>query len=120
MEVYYEHNKKQISFLVGILLPYPHCLFYIWCSFFITMFSRIYRYDAYRTIYRNRYSSISIYLWQLAPINTPITLAIYENQSEEKESPAGCSADKRKQSLCADQRLRATVILKEMLFRDRH
>lgn len=85
MEVYYEHNKKQISFLVGILLPYPHCLFYIWCSFFITMFSRIYRYDAYRTIYRNRYSSISIYLWQLAPINTPITLAIYENQSEEKK-----------------------------------
>ena len=40
MEVYYEHNKKQISFLVGILLPYPHCLFYIWRSFFITMFSR--------------------------------------------------------------------------------
>lgn len=40
MEVYYEHNKKQISFLVGILLPYPHCLFYIWRSFFITMFSK--------------------------------------------------------------------------------
>ncbi|EMX02069.1 putative surface exclusion protein [Escherichia coli P0304777.1] len=30
-------------------------------------------------------------------------LAISENQSEEKESPAGCSADKRKLSLCADQ-----------------
>ena len=35
----------------------------------------------------------------------PITLAISKNQGEEKESPAGCSADKRKQSLCADQRL---------------
>ncbi len=30
MEVYYEYNKKQISFLVGILLPDPQCLFYYW------------------------------------------------------------------------------------------
>ncbi|KDZ89246.1 putative surface exclusion protein [Escherichia coli 3-105-05_S1_C3] len=37
--------------------------------------------------------------------NSPITLAISENQSEKKESPAGCSADKRKLSLCSNQRL---------------
>lgn len=34
MEVYYEHNKKQISFLVGILLPYPQRLFFNWSSIF--------------------------------------------------------------------------------------
>ncbi len=28
-----------------------------------------------------------------------------KTRAKKKESPAGCSADKRKQSLCADQRL---------------
>nr|QID21797.1 hypothetical protein pSFE199_00089 [Escherichia coli]QID21925.1 hypothetical protein pSFE059_00083 [Escherichia coli]WEG96112.1 hypothetical protein ODIPHBHE_00072 [Escherichia coli] len=79
MGVHYEYNKKQISFLVGILLSYSQHLLYIWHSFFIVMFSRLYRHDAYRTIYRNRYSSISIYLWQLVSINNSFTMAISEN-----------------------------------------
>ncbi len=37
MGVYYEYNKKQISFLVAILLPCSQCVFHIWHTMLIIL-----------------------------------------------------------------------------------
>ncbi len=99
-------TKKQISFpgghiitLFAMLILYLVFLFLLLCSLGFTgmMLTEPYI-ETDIQAYLYTYGS-----WLLLIL--PSLWLYMKTRAKKKESPAGCSADKRKQSLCADQRL---------------